>query len=69
MPTESSRYVQALLQPCPNQLTHSLLVSAEESLMAVDALKMTLTDLQEVHAKLQELVDGINTHPSDHEEN
>lgn len=38
-------------------------------MIAVDALKMTLDDLQEVYAALQALVDGNNAQPSSYEEN
>jgi hypothetical protein len=69
MSPDSSRLFRSLLEPCPNELTHSLLVISEEGLIAVDALKMTLGDLQDVRAKLQELVDEINAQPSSDEEN
>jgi hypothetical protein len=56
MPDDFCSRVNALLESNPDGLTHSLLVSAEESLIAVDTLRMTLADLQEVYAKLEELV-------------
>lgn len=69
MPLDSLRLFRALLEPRPQGPAHSLLVIAEESMIAVDALKMTLDDLQEVYAALQALVDGNNAQPSSYEEN
>lgn len=68
MSNDRTKLIRALLEPHPDKLTQALLVSLEESLMTGDALKATLGDLQEVHAKLQELVDHIQAHPSNHEE-
>jgi hypothetical protein len=68
MPLDPSRLIRALLEPDASGLAHRLLVISEESMIAVDALKMTLYDLQEVHAELQARVDAINAHPSNYEE-